>query len=140
MRVLFLCSGNSCRSQMAEGWMRHLRGDRVEAFSAGVERRGVDPVAVKVMAELGVDISSQRSKTLAELPSLHFDWVVTLCGRARESCPVFPGGAKVLHRGFDDPPILAEGARSEEGVLALYRRVRDEIKEFVERFPPDLAG
>ena len=135
VKVLFLCTGNSCRSQMAEGWARHLKGGTVDARSAGIEARGLDPRAVRVMEEAGVDIGGQRSKTLADLPRREFDLVITLCGHAAENCPVFPGRTKVIHRGFDDPPRLAEGAKSEEEALAHYRRVRDEIRAFVETLP-----
>jgi len=116
---------------MAEGWARKLLGEGVEAFSAGVVARGLDPRAVEVMAEAGVDISKQRSKVVNDLDDLAFDWVITLCGHAREACPVFPGSTRVAHRGFEDPPKLAEGAAGEEEVLCGYRRVRDEIREFV---------
>ena len=135
LRVLFLCTGNSCRSQMAEGWTRALKGDRLEAFSAGIETHGLNLRAVKVMAEAGVDISGQRSKTVSDLPTKEFDFVVTVCDRARESCPLFPGETKMVHVGFDDPPRLAREARTEEEALAHYRRVRDEIKAFVETLP-----
>ena len=135
LRVLFLCTGNSCRSQMAEGWTRALKGDRLEAFSAGIETHGLNLRAVKVMAEAGVDISGQRSKTVADLPTKEFDFVVTVCDRARESCPLFPGETKMVHVGFDDPPRRAKDAKSEEEALAHYRRVRDEIKAFVETLP-----
>jgi arsenate reductase (thioredoxin) len=132
LKVLFLCTGNSCRSQMAEGWTRHLKGDRIEAYSAGIEARGLDADAARVMAEAGVDISGQRSKHVGEFRGVEFDYVVTVCGHAHESCPVFPGRAKVIHVGFDDPPRLAANARIEEDRLAPYRRVRDEIRAFVE--------
>lgn len=135
MKILFLCTGNSCRSQMAEGWARSLLGDSVEPYSAGVVAAGLDPLAVKVMAEVGVDISGQRSKTIDELGDAAFDVVVTVCDHARESCPIFPGKVKSIHRSFDDPPTLAEGARSEEDALIHYRRVRDEIRAFVESLP-----
>lgn len=135
LKVLFLCTGNSCRSQMAEGWARALKGDVVEPYSAGIEKHGMNQRAVKVMAEAGVDISGQHSKTTDELPNLDFDYVVTVCDRARESCPLFLGDARVVHIGFDDPPALAKGARSEEEALQHYRRVRDEIRRFVERLP-----
>jgi arsenate reductase len=142
LRVLFLCTGNSCRSQMAEGWARHLHGERLEAFSAGLEAHGVNPRAVAVMAERGVDISRQPSKTLEELeaggPST-FDWVITVCGDAHERCPVFPGPARVIHAGFDDPPRLAAGAADEDEALAPYRRVRDEIEAFVRALPESLS-
>ena len=134
-RVLFLCTGNSCRSQMAEGWARALVGDAVEPFSAGLEARGLDPRAVRVMAEAGVDISGQRSRRLADLGAIELDDVVTVCDHAHETCPLFPGGARVAHVGFDDPPRLAAGATDEEEALAPYRRVRDEIRAFVARLP-----
>jgi arsenate reductase (thioredoxin) len=132
LKVLFLCTGNSCRSQMAEGWTRHLKGDRIEAYSAGVETHGLNPDAVRVMAEAGVDISGQRSKLVSEFQEFEFDCVVTVCDHAHESCPVFSGKAQVIHAGFDDPPHLAANAKTEEERLAPYRRVRDEIRAFVE--------
>jgi arsenate reductase (thioredoxin) len=140
MRILFLCTGNSCRSQMAEGWARKLKSHVIEPHSAGLEKHGLNPTAVRVMAEAGVDISGQRSKTLAELEPLNFDVVVTVCGHANEHCPVFPGRARVVHAGFDDPPALARGARSEEEALGHYRRVRDEIRAFVDTLPERLAA
>jgi len=140
LRILFLCTGNSCRSQMAEGWARSLKGATIEAHSAGVAPAQLDPRAVQVMAEVGVDISGQRSKHVRDLADLAFDYVVTLCDEAQEACPVFPGRAKVVHRGFDDPPRLARGARTEEEALAHYRRVRDEIRRFVEALPRVLEG
>ena len=139
LKVLFLCTGNSCRSQMAEGWARHLRGDLIEAFSAGVETHGMNPSAVKVMAEAGVDISGQRSKHADELGHVSFDTVITVCDRASEACPVFPGQTRIMHRGFDDPPKLAAEARNEEEALGHYRRVRDEIRAFVETLPASLT-
>lgn len=138
LRVLFLCTGNSCRSQMAEGWTRHLKGDRIEAWSAGIEKHGMNPHAVRVMAEAGVDISGGHSKTVAELPARDYDYVVTVCGHAHEHCPLFPGKARVVHAGFDDPPRLAEAVEGEEAKLDGYRRVRDEIRAFVERLPESL--
>ena len=138
-RLLFLCTGNSCRSQMAEGWARHLRGDAFEAHSAGLEARGLDPRAVAVMAEAGVDISGQRSQRLDET-GLDFDLVVTVCDHAADSCPLFPGSAEVVHRGFDDPPRLAADAASEQEALGHYRRVRDEIREYVAGLPPPGEG
>jgi arsenate reductase len=131
-KILFLCTGNSCRSQMAEGWARHLKGDVLEPYSAGVDARELDPRAVQAMAEAGVDISGQRSKFLNELAKTKFDYVVTICAHAHERCPVFPGRAKVIHREFDDPPKLAKDAKSEEEALTHYRRVRDEIRSFIE--------
>ena len=137
-KILFLCTGNSCRSQMAEGWARHLLGDDLEPYSAGVETHGLNPNAVRVMREAGVDISSHRSKSLADLGVERFDYVVTVCDDARESCPVFPGEALKFHAGFDDPPHLAAAAGSEEEALGHYRRVRDEIRRFVEGLPKRL--
>lgn len=140
LKVLFLCTGNSCRSQMAEGWARHLKSDVIEAYSAGIETHGLNPNAVKVMAEAGVDISDHHSKHLEELKAISFDCVVTVCGHAHESCPVFPGQTKVVHVSFDDPPYLAKDAKTEEEALNCYRRVCDEIKAFVESLPDALAG
>jgi arsenate reductase len=134
-KVLFLCTGNSCRSQMAEGWTRHLLSDQVEAASAGVIKHGVDPRAIKVMAEAGVDISGQESKIIDELPDQNFDAVITLCDAANESCPFFPGQVIRLHQGFDDPPLLTKGIKDEEKALQIYRRVRDEIRDFVLNLP-----
>ena len=138
MKILFLCTGNSCRSQMAEGWALALKGGEIEAYSAGIETHGLNPDAVKVMAEAGVDISGHRSKNVKELLDIDFDYVVTVCGHAHEACPMFPGKAKVVHVGFDDPPKLAADATTEEETLGHYRRVRDEIKAFVERLPKAL--
>ena len=140
LSVLFLCTGNSCRSQMAEGWARALKGEQIDAFSAGIETHGLNPRAVKVMAEVGVDISGHRSKTIADLPKKDFDYVVTVCDHARESCPLFPGKAKVVHVDFGDPPRLAKDAKTEEEAFAHYRRVRDEIKAFVETLPGSLTA
>jgi len=134
-RVLFLCTGNSCRSQMAEGLCRHFHGATIDAQSAGIGKHGLNPRAVRAMAEIGIDISGHRSKTLDEVDVEALDLVITVCGHARETCPVFPGKAKVIHRGFDDPPALARSARSEEQAMAHYRRVRDEIAEFVHTLP-----
>ena len=139
-RILFLCTGNSCRSQMAEGWARHLKGDVVEAYSAGIETHGLNPLAVKAMAEAGVDISRHRSKNVSEVMDVPFDYVVTVCGHANENCPIFPGKAKVVHVGFDDPPRLAKAAKTEQEALAHYRRVRDEIRAFVETLPNGLLN
>ena len=135
LKVLFLCTGNSCRSQMAEGWARHLKSDDIEAYSAGTVTHGLNSNAVKVMAEVGVDISHHVSKTLASLNGVTFDWVVSVCDNAREACPVFPGKTKQFHISFDDPPRLAATAASEEEALGHYRRVRDEIRQFVEMLP-----
>ncbi len=124
---------------MAEGWARRLKGDEMEASSAGIAPHALDPRAVKVMAEAGVDISGHRPQDVSGLMSVPFDYVVTVCGHAHETCPMFPGGAKVVHVGFDDPPRLAAGAKTEEDALAHYRRVRDEIRAFVETLPSSLV-
>jgi arsenate reductase len=134
IKVLFVCSGNSCRSQIAEGWARLLRGDVIEAHSAGLSVHGLNRVAVRVMAEAGVDIGEHRSKTLQEVGHMTFDYVVTVCSNANEHCPVFPHETRVIHAPFDDPPVLARDAASEEEALDIYRRVRDEIRLFVEGF------
>lgn len=140
MRVLFLCTGNSCRSQMAEGICRNIHGDQIDASSAGIETHGLNPSAVAVLSEIGIDISDHESKSLDELANLDFDFVVTVCGHANETCPVFPGATIVLHRGFDDPPRLSADAKTEEEALAHYRRVRDEIREFISALPDTLAS
>lgn len=139
-RVLFLCTGNSCRSQMAEAWARHLHADVLEAYSAGVEVKPLDPRAVRAMAEVGIDISGQRPKLVDEVVGLPFDLVVTLCGHAQETCPVFPGKTRRVHRGFDDPPALASAATTDEEAMAPYRRVRDQIREFMRELPEMLWG
>jgi arsenate reductase len=136
VRVLFVCTGNSARSQMAEGWLRHLSAGRVEAASAGTEPRGLHPLAVRVMAERGVDISRQRSKHLSEVQGSRFDWVVTVCDRARQSCPVFPG-ARTVHWDLPDP---AEARGSEEEVAEAFRRVRDELARRVAELLALLEG
>jgi arsenate reductase len=123
---------------MAEGWARALKGDVVEAYSAGIETHGLNPNAVKVMAEAGVDISGHTSKNVDALLDVPFDYVVTVCGHANENCPFFPGSAKVVHIGFDDPPALARQVEGEEAKLGCYRRVRDEIRAFVETLPASL--
>lgn len=139
LRVLFLCTGNSCRSQMAEGFARALKGDEIKAYSAGIETHGLNPRAVKVMAEAGVDISDRCSKTVEELGNIRFDYVVTVCDNARESCPLFKGKAEIVHVGFDDPPKLAQEAKTEQEALEHYRRVRDEIRAFIEKLPDGLG-
>jgi arsenate reductase len=138
--VLFLCTGNSCRSQMAEGWARHLKGEVIDAYSAGIETHGLNPNAVKVMAEAGVNISGQRSKLVDELKGIAFDYVITVCDHAHEACPLFPGKTKVIHQGFDDPPRLARNAKTDEEALGQYRRVRDEIRAFVETLPEGIGA
>ncbi|NOX25235.1 MAG: arsenate reductase ArsC [Deltaproteobacteria bacterium] len=138
MKILFLCTGNSCRSQMAEGWARHLKSDLFEAYSAGIEKHGLNHSAVKVMAEAGVDISGQQSTLIDELLVREFDYVITLCGHANETCPFFPGPK--IHQGFADPAKLAAGTTNEAEALAYYRRVRDEIKTYIETLPGGLQS
>jgi arsenate reductase (thioredoxin) len=140
LKVLFLCTGNSCRSQMAEGWTRYLKSDVIDAYSAGVEPHGMNLRAVKVMSEAGVELSGQVSKHIDALQGIEFDYVITLCDQANESCPFFPGKTRRLHMGFDDPPKLAADCRTEEEALRHYRRVRDEIRAFVEKLPEVLEG
>ena len=139
LKILFLCTGNSCRSQMAEGWARHLKDDVIEAYSAGIETHGLNPHAVQVMAEAGVDISTHRSQHIDDFQDVALDYVVAVCDHAHESCPVFPGKTRVVHVGFDDPPRLAKQAANEEEAINCYRRVRDEIKAFVESLPGALT-
>lgn len=128
-RVLFLCTGNSCRSQMAEGWARALKSDVLEPYSAGTDPHGMNPLAVRAMREAGVDISSHTSKRPSDI-GVTFDLVVTVCGHADEHCPSFPG-ARVVHAGFDDPPKLAASAKTDDDRMPHYRRVREEIRLFV---------
>jgi arsenate reductase (thioredoxin) len=128
--IMFLCTGNSCRSQMAEGWARKYWGDEFDIYSAGTKKHGMNQRAMKVMKEVGVDLSSHYSKTTEELPPVTFDYVVTVCDAAQENCPYFPSG-KIVHVGFQDPPALTKEMSSEEEILAVYRRVRDEIELFV---------
>jgi arsenate reductase len=137
-KILFICTGNSCRSQMAEGWTRHLKKDLLQPSSAGIEKHGLDPLAVKVMDEAGVDISKQTSKLINELKDKESDYVVTICEDANRNCPVFPGKAKRIHHAFDNPPRIAKTLTSREEILSLYRRVRDEIKEFINKMPDNL--
>ncbi len=145
-RILFLCTGNSCRSQMAEGWAKTLLPANYESFSAGIEAHGLNTSAVRVMQEAGIDISQHQSQTLNDLSQIQFDYVVTVCDHAHQTCPTFVDSQQVqeqkqprviLHR-FDDPPRLAASANSEEESLAIYRRVRDEIKHWVDQLPSHL--
>ncbi|NOX80886.1 MAG: arsenate reductase ArsC [Deltaproteobacteria bacterium] len=138
--ILFLCTGNSCRSQMAEGWAGHLLSDRFDVYSAGIEKHSLNPLAVKVMAEAGVDISGYFSKLIEELPVREFDYVVTVCDNAHESCPIFPGQAVIIHHSFADPPRLAADAATEADALVHYRRVRDEIQAFIKSLPATLKN
>jgi arsenate reductase len=135
--ILFLCTGNSCRSQMAEGWAKRLKANVFEAYSAGVDPHGLNPYAVKVMEEVGVDISGNKSKHVDDLKDVSFSYVVTVCDNAHESCPLLSGKTKVVHVGFDDPPRLAKDAKTEEALIH-YRRVRDEIRDFVQMLPDSL--
>lgn len=128
--VLFLCTGNSCRSQMAEGWGKALKSDKFNFYSAGTKKHGLNPNAIKVMAEADIDITGHESNTTDELPEVSMDYVFTVCSDAHENCPFFPGG-KIIHVGFDDPPRLTKEMTDEEEILSVYRRVRDEIKDFV---------
>ncbi len=137
-RILFLCTGNSCRSQMAEGWTRTLKGDLFEVESAGIETHGMNQNAIKVMAEAGIDISGHHSKTTADLTNKEFEYVITVCDHAAENCPYFPAKTRIIHQGFDDPPKLAKDAANEEEALNHYRRVRDEIKDYIETLPESL--
>ena len=124
---------------MAEGWARQLKADVIEPYSAGIEKHGMNPHAIKVMAEAGVDITGQHSKTVTELGPVEFDYVVTVCGHANEHCPLFPGNAKVVHVGFDDPPKLTAGLPDGEAKLMIYRRVRDQVRSFVTTLPESLT-
>ncbi len=140
IRVLFLCTGNSCRSQMAEGWARALHAGAIEAHSAGTEPQGLNPLAVRAMAEAGVDISRHASKHVDSLAEVPFDAVVTVCDAAGEACPRFPGATRVVHMPFDDPPRLARDARTDDEAMPHYRRVRDEIRRSIETLPRTLTG
>ena len=131
LKILFLCTGNSCRSQMAEAWTRELHPGRFEARSAGIQPGHLDPRAVLVMAEVGIDMSGHRSKHIEEVGGTGFDYVITVCDNVRGNCPVFPGKAHLIHAGFPDPPRLAADALNEEEALAPYRQVRDQIREYV---------
>lgn len=133
VKVLFLCTGNSCRSQMAEGWCRHLKSDAIEAFSAGTINLGLNSRAVEVMKEVGVDIAEHKSKTVDQLSEKFFDAVFTVCDRANASCPIFPGTTAIHHVAFDDPPEKSQDLKEERLILDEYRKVRDEIKAFIEK-------
>lgn len=137
-KVLFLCTGNSCRSQMAEALLNTLRPDRFEAYSAGVAPKGIDPIAVEVMKEIGIDISKSRSKDIEEFKDIEFDYVITLCDSAKDACPFFPAKKKVIHKPFEDPPVLAKEAKDREEVYKIYREVRDKIRDFVLNLEPYL--
>lgn len=141
--LLFLCTGNSCRSQMAEGWAKKLKSDVFEIYSAGVETHGLNPQAVRVMKEAGVDISGQKSQHIDEFKDIKLDWLVTVCDHAKESCPVLPGQSESFHISFPDPPRLAKDIAatggSEEDQLDCYRSVRDQIRDFVQELPKKLT-
>ena len=139
LKILFLCTGNSCRSQMAEGWARARHANELEAISAGIEAHGLNPRAVQVMGEAGIDISGHHSKSLDELGPIEIDWVVTVCAHADARCPTWSGAARRYHVPFEDPPQLAQSSQDEEEALDHYRRVRDEIRNFVDRLPERLA-
>jgi arsenate reductase len=138
LRILFLCTGNSCRSQMAEGWARHLKGEHIDVWSAGTQTHGLNPHAVVMMKEAGIDISRHRSKLLDEFKNQHFDYVITVCDNAKQTCPVFSGAGEIIHAGFADPPLMAEKYDDPQKKLECYRKVRDEIKEYVLTFPEGL--
>jgi len=140
LTILFLCTGNSCRSQMAEGWARELKADVIEPYSAGIETHGLNPYAVRAMQEAGIDISSQQSTNVSDFANIKFDYVITVCGHADAHCPLFSGHAVVIHKGFDDPPKLAANATTDEEIMAPYRRVRDEIREYVMTLPESLQN
>ena len=138
LNVLFLCTGNSCRSQMAEGFTRAMLGEIIEPYSAGINKSQLAPRAVAVMQEAGIDISTQRSKMVEDIEDVPFDFVVTVCSAADANCPVLPGEAVRIKAPFDDPPHLAKEAEDEETALAHYRRVRDEIRDFCQTIPEKL--
>ena len=142
IKILYLCTGNSCRSQMAEGWTRHLKSNQIEAFSAGIETHGLNPHMIEVMDEAGVDVSNQKSENIRDFAEHDLDVVITVCGHAHETCPVFPANCKVVHTGFADPPKmakeLAEKGATEEEQLDCYRSVRDKIKEYILTLPESL--
>ena len=131
-KVLILCTGNSARSQMAEGLLRTIAGKRFEVESAGVAPSSVRPEAIEVMGEIGIDISGHRSKSVDEFTGQHFDFVITVCDNASENCPVFPGKTNRIHQSFEDPPVA--GTETVEKTLSVFRRVRDEIREFLIEF------
>jgi arsenate reductase (thioredoxin) len=139
VKILFLCTGNSCRSQMAEAWARYLKPGVIEPYSAGTQPKGIDLRAVKAMAEVGIDISGYKSKSVLDLPDMEPDYVITLCDAAQQACPFFPAKTAVIHHGFEDPPRLAEGAEDEEEAMTHYRRIRDEIKAYIETLPDALS-
>ena len=136
--MLFLCTGNSCRSQMAEGLTRHHKADIIDAYSAGIVAQGLNPNAVKVMAEKSIDITTQTSNTVAQLPTQDFDYVITVCSNAHETCPFFPAKTSIIHIPFDDPPALSANEPDPDKALDHYRQVRDQIENFVKTLPESL--
>ena len=134
-KILFLCTGNSCRSQMAEGWTKQLKGDIYEVYSAGIETHGLNPYAVEVMAEAGIDISTQKSQLIDSFYNIPIDIMVTVCAHAHQTCHTIPGQHKIIHVGFDDPPGLTKGYTNKEEILDVYRTVREQIRTFVEGLP-----
>jgi arsenate reductase len=135
IKILFVCTGNACRSQIAEGWARHLKSGVIDAYSAGISPGQLNTRAIAVMAEAGVDISQQYSKHIDDLSGVDFDYVITLCDNARELCPVFPSKTKMIHRGFDDPSFMFG---TEQEIMAEFRKLRDEIRAFIETLPGSL--
>ena len=135
LRVLFICTANSARSQMAEGLLRHLAGDRFEVFSAGTKPVGLNPNAVKAMSEVGIDIANHRSKPVDEFAGQQFDYVITVCDNARESCPIFPGGGARIHQSFEDPAAAPQGWQ-----LEAFRRIRDQISSWLGDFVRNNKG
>lgn len=140
LTILFLCTGNSCRSQMAEGWAKALKNDQINAYSAGIETHGLNPNAVAVMAEAGIDISSHLSQNITEFADMQIDYVVTVCGHAHENCPIFPSVSHIVHVGFEDPPKLAASAKTEAEAMEHYRKIRDEIRDFINTIPEGLPS
>jgi arsenate reductase len=136
LNILFLCTGNSCRSQMAQGWAKKLKSDCIEAFSAGVYPVGVNSKTIQIMAEAGVDISGHRSKHLDELCGIDFDYVITLCDNAKELCPAYHGKTKLIHKPFSDPSMLIG---SEKVITDAFRRTRDQIRDFILTLPDSLT-
>ena len=137
LNVLFLCTGNSCRSQMAEGWARHLKSDCIEAFSAGVNPHGINERAVAIMAEAGVDISSHTSNHLDEYSMIDFDYVITVCDNAKEHCPLYSGKTTMIHHTFEDPSFVIG---TDDQITSEFRRVRDEIRDFIAAMPDNLKS
>ena len=140
LKILFLCTGNSCLSQMAEGFVRYLKKNEIEVHSAGISPKGIDPLAIKVMAEVGIDIFSQKSTSIEEIKGIDFDYVITLCDNTQRTCPAFPANVSVIHMGFEDPPKPAENSQSETETIGHYRRVRNQIKAFIEKMPETLTN